>query len=628
MATTYVLLIERHTARLRETSTSTSKEQIVRNHLTALRAFLRSHNLSETAPVGTEMTTDFADAVERHVAASGLGGRSRSDRFGLLRAWKTTFEYMQKGPESKSIGRQRRSAEAAVADMTPFERGLRAALKSQGLCPKRAAHLAGISPSALGRWTRGALPNQRSTQNLPRLENVLKLEPGTLSTLLHESLTEDGPTHVSAYRQRQSAAPKISYSLKREEVSQDLLNEWRSLLAYKTDVVPSGELKRRAGAEWTLVEADQAARAPTEFNSLDGLVADTADGDWKRVARFLGFLRLEQHGGYGRPVDDVQTLAWLAVPEAVTAFLNFMTKRSCGLKHMGHAVFCSLVASLTSAEYGYLAQSQELLAKLPADIVKGRSWSTLCLKAYAIARTWKSKSKDVSRSPADALQFFLNQSFPLAPVFAAMKKLRRQGDLAARGSTEEAVARRDEVLLGLLSSNPLRSKNIGNLTLQALKSGGNIYKTATGDWRLRILGKHMKNRKRVRAQIYDVPIAKWLTGRLDDYVTHFRPVLVGEGQDCGLLFVTRAGARLNVSARVYSLTKTLIPQSGGIYTHAFRHLVATDWLTRNPNDFLTVSELLNDTIAVVMKNYAHLKKDVAFVRYEVYLEKMIAAQNL
>jgi integrase len=71
------------------------------------------------------------------------------------------------------------------------------------------------------------------------------------------------------------------------------------------------------------------------------------------------------------------------------------------------------------------------------------------------------------------------------------------------------------------------------------------------------------------------------------------------------------------------LTKRLIPGSGGIRPHAFRHLVATDWLTRFPNDFLTVAELLNDSLEVVMKAYSHLKKDTAFSRYEEHVNRMM-----
>ena len=42
------------------------------------------------------------------------------------------------------------------------------------------------------------------------------------------------------------------------------------------------------------------------------------------------------------------------------------------------------------------------------------------------------------------------------------------------------------------------------------------------------------------------------------------------------------------------------------------------------SDFITVAALLNDTIEVIMKNYAHLKKATSFERYEGYVKKMMS----
>jgi integrase len=78
-----------------------------------------------------------------------------------------------------------------------------------------------------------------------------------------------------------------------------------------------------------------------------------------------------------------------------------------------------------------------------------------------------------------------------------------------------------------------------------------------------------------------------------------------------------------MNKQVYKLTSTLIPNCAGFGPHALRHLVATDWLMKNPNDFATVSELLNDSIEVIMNNYIHLRKDIAFSRYENYVKNIL-----
>lgn len=79
----------------------------------------------------------------------------------------------------------------------------------------------------------------------------------------------------------------------------------------------------------------------------------------------------------------------------------------------------------------------------------------------------------------------------------------------------------------------------------------------------------------------------------------------------------------NLNCRVLELTKRYIPGCGGIGPHAFRHLVATVWLQNHTNDFLTVAELLNDTLQVVLSNYSHLKKDTSFGRYEAFIDSVM-----
>jgi integrase/transcriptional regulator with XRE-family HTH domain len=623
VATTYENLIATHKERLLKGKNPEEQEQVVRNNMTALTRFLHSLKKNETAPIGSELSTDFERCLNDHIASSGLGERSKVDRRNLLNAWKATFEYMHKAPESISIGRERRKASAVAAEMTLFERELKAALKAAHLAPKAAARLAGVSPSALGRWARGALPNVRSSASLERLDGVLKLPPSTLTRSLAETLALQAPVHSNSYRERIRSTAKLEYALKRRDLTPELLEEWRKLLEYKTSLRPIG-LRRRSGSRWSPTEAALAGRNLTVTNMLNGAVIETADIFWSSLSMFLGFLALPRaQGCYGVPPNEVQTIAWLAVPEAVNAFLEFRTARSGGLRHRGHKTFCGHVAALTNSMYGYLSQSANLMSLLPDGYVLGRNWNAMCQETFEVASSWKAESKDISRAPAEALQFFLSQEYPLRPVFAAMKKLRQMAERARGDSVPEALARRNELLLGFLASNPLRAKNIRNLTYRSDNSGS-IYKDAAGQWRIRILGKHFKNRSRVGRKVYDVQVAKWLASRVEDYVTVFRPVLVGDTPDAGwFLLSSRGGGRLTIGAHVYKLTKSLIPQCGGISSHAFRHLVATDWLTKNPNDFVTVAELLNDTVAVVLSEYAHLRTDAAFNRYEAYLAKQV-----
>lgn len=204
-----------------------------------------------------------------------------------------------------------------------------------------------------------------------------------------------------------------------------------------------------------------------------------------------------------------------------------------------------------------------------------------------------------------------------------MERLRRIGNAAAPGSKTELLARRDELILGLLISCPLRAKNMETLMYHPGNSGS-IYRTAGGQWRIRIALANLKNGVSKRnIGVYDVPVATWLHSRLDDYVNTVRPQLVND-EDPGYLLLTDDGKRLRgFSKLVARLTRNYIQGCIGFGPHGFRHIVATDWLKRNPNDFLTVSELLGDTVETVIREYAHLKQDTAFSRYESYVSALL-----
>jgi integrase len=350
--------------------------------------------------------------------------------------------------------------------------------------------------------------------------------------------------------------------------------------------------------------------------------------NWSRISAFLGFLRLPpEQGGFGQVLAKVQTLARLCVPEAIEAFLLFSSQRSGGLKHEGHRTFCNTVASLTREKYGYLRQNQHLFSKLPDGIAAGRTSDFMCDEAHATAEAWAATATDTSRNPQDGIAFFLEQKQPLRPIFDAMHRIRRLADGCMPGSISEALLRRDELMLGFFTSNPLRAKNVKTLTWKPDNSG-HVYRTPSGQWRLRIEPREFKNRnggKNKNRKKYDVAIAAWLKPCLEGYLERFRAVLCGEHGHSPFLFLnSRTGGRMNdMNRRLYEITKRFIPRSGGISPHAFRHLIATVWLEEHPNDFFVVSELLNDSLQVVLNTYAHLKKDTSFSKYEAFVSSMV-----
>lgn len=627
MAATYDNLIHFHQNRLRSESKSNNSEQMCRNSLTALRGFLQWLGKSGSSPIGEEFSAGFADSLARHLRSLALSPRSVSDRKSLLNGWRASFDLFGVSPEVTVRGRERRSAAVLPIETTPFERGLRSALKQANMSPKKAALLAGVSTSALGRWSRGALPNTRSEATLEKLEVVLGLSPSTLQQLYLESLGQLAAIYPNSFRARAKERRKLTYLLKTADITAKLLTQWGSLVRHKTSASARGS-KRSHRGRWTVSgPAAECIRPIPGINVFDGNYIGAASVNWAHVVSYLGFLRLSKdEGGFGVNPARVQNLGWLAIPEAVEAYFEFRKNQSGGLVHTGHAVFASFLASLCHPLHGYFTQHSELVEDVAPQAVRGRSWEELNRECLAVAQDWKAICTDISRDPVQPIQSLLDSPEPLAPVLRAMERIRALARGATAGGKEEALARRNELLLGVLLSNPLRRKNLVALTYKA-DNTGSVYRTAAGEWRIRIASRDFKNgKKRGAAHRYDVAIASWLGPLMTDYVEHFRPVLLGESSADNLFVSSKDGRPLkDMTHVVHKLTRAHIAGSGGFGPHSFRHLVASDWLRRNPNDFLTVAELLNDTLEVVMKTYAHLKKDDALTRHSSQLKDLLPA---
>lgn len=623
MATTYQQLIEHHLSKLQKTTKPEAYTQVSKNHLTALRAFLRYHQKNETTSIGSELGDDFEAAVKAHLVGSDLSERTRADRRSLLNSWRATF--VEQGLACEPLSRIKAQRRVTDAGLTPFESTLKDAIKKAQTTPKTAAKRAGVSVSAMQRWTNGAVPNIRTVDSLNRLDAVLNLETGTLARAFAETVNKSGSQapNLTPYRQRQRKHSQAPYQVKLHQLTPQFMREWRDFFDHKT-ATHTGDLARSAAGQWSLTAAQASAIQPNPINSKGNAVCASAGVVWERLSSFLGFLRLPlERGGHGIEHEQAQALAWLAAPEAIDAYMRFMADRADGICHTGHSVFATFIISLTNPQTGYLTQCPQLFDRLPSAVMSGRTPADLCRLANEMAKAWKKRSSGHSRNPLDAIRSLVELDEPLSPILQAMGRLRRIGNAAASGSKTELLARRDELILGLLIACPLRSKNIETLHYCSSNADG-IYRTAAGQWRIRIALANLKNGESKRKlRTYDVPVAGWLNSRLDDYVNTVRPLLV-KGTDPGYLLLTEDGKRLRSFAKlVAKLTRRYIPGCIGFGPHAFRHIVATDWLKKHPNDFLTVAELLGDTVETVIREYAHLKQDVAFSRHENHVSKLL-----
>jgi integrase len=147
----------------------------------------------------------------------------------------------------------------------------------------------------------------------------------------------------------------------------------------------------------------------------------------------------------------------------------------------------------------------------------------------------------------------------------------------------------------------------------------NLVRTADG-WRLDFDVLDFKNRASEAAGQYTVAFDAALSVWLDRYLTEARPLMIG-ANDCDYLFLpSRVGNRDGADSevietgawttdgmfsRVKGLTALYTSSGIGLNLHAFRHIPATDHLTRSPGDYMTVAKMLNDKLETVLREYNH-----------------------
>lgn len=589
--------------------------QQYRNHASALNGFISHVGKTASSFVGVEFGTAFDRTLRTYLEGLQLGSRTISDRRGFLRVARQLFEATKPGSSSR---------QTPVAE--DFARKLRSAMAADGRSAEEVAEATGISSSQLERWLHGQAPSPKMRPALHRLEAAVGLARGGLGTFLGEVPQPQGAIPTSAspvieYRERLRSLTKDAYVFPEASFSESLLAEWSELLKYKTAKVTA--LRRSARGVWACVPNDTVARPSALCRAAFGY-CPTAGRFLSNLRSYLGFLMLStDRGGLGRTPEAVQTIGWLCDANSLDAYLAFMAERSGGSVHTGHQVFCTSVLALLDEKHGYLRQCETLIEKLPENVRDGHSWVELCRCAADTLRNWKNAAIDVSRDPLEPIRGLLAADEPLVEVIAAVEKLRALVRKAPPRSLTAARHARDALLLALLISNPLRLRVFQHLRYSDDQTG-EVYRTPGGEWRIRLKGSLIKNRRSERARSYDVRVAPWVSPLLDEYVAEYREILL-QGNPGRYLFVARGRTGQSwkgLSRHVLVLTRRHVLGCPGIGCHAFRALVATEYLRRFPGDYLTVAELLNDKLSTVIRHYAHLQREDSHARYDRYLAEL------
>jgi integrase/transcriptional regulator with XRE-family HTH domain len=590
--------------------------QVFRNNLSTLNSFLAFHGKSTDGNVGNEMLSNFDLKLRDYLSSLTVSIHARHDRTSHLRAWHRAVAALlasAKNAKSKTTHDSR---------ISPFHAELRAAVASTGESVKSMAERTGTSSSAILRWLKGAYPQRKALPSLARLERHLGMERDSLRSLIPQPAKETNRARAQAakrvipYREQLRANTCDTYIVPVNCLSKQFLGEWNEFFEHKTST--QAPLKR-AKRLWRLLPKDKIGLDLPTICYRFGRGCATASLVLKRVCSFFGYLsRPTSKGGYGLGRENAESLAWFSVPEAVKGYLEFMQTRSDGAIHGGHAGFAALVASLTNERTGYLPQCPQLAARLPQSFADF-DWDASCAKCHEISKQWKQAATDISRNPEDPIRGLLNLSEPLLPIFRAVDKLDEKAAAAVPGSKAEATLKRDALLLSMLVANPLRARNFMSMTWRSDQTG-NLYRREDGQWRLRFVPSDFKNKSATANQQYDAPLPRSLGERIQEYLDEFRPVLVEAATATDFVFPNKTGKKwTTLNRQVLRITGAFIPEAHPFGPHAIRHIVATDYLRKHPNDFPTVAQLLNDKLETVLRVYAHLRQDDSFGRYEEHL---------
>jgi len=558
------------------------------NRRAQLKAFIKASGKGFADTVGDDFGELF-DAIAGRAVSSAKAERTKSDlRRGIVWWRRQCADLCVPTAQVK-----RDAPRPAVGALGAI---LAASLAGAGWSNARAALVAGVPYMTLVSWLRGATPRPDRAEALARLEIALDATPGSLSRFLRPAISQRG-AQTSEYRRHAAALRCDRYTLLPRDAPDQLRDEWRDFIRYKTS--PTPRLARPDGAGWTTVARDNAPRGDWH-NTLGSRHCPSADVEWRHVGAFLGFA-VSRAATYGvkPPTEPVlPSIAWFVVPHLVEAFTDFLLERSRDTVNNRFKTFSNFLRSLVQPTYGWLRQQALWAERIPSNW-RPDNWDAACDQVFALSEHWRRKAGATSRDPFEPIRPLLALPEPFQPVLDAIEQLDARAVAAGESTFTGAAAKRDAALLALLICVPLRTRNLALVTLHE-GANGVLRREPDGRWWVRVPAAVTKNKREIVA-----PLPVRLTPRFDEYAALHQPRLAHDKGD-QRVFPSRdtLGPWFGVSGRVQQLTEMYITVCPPFHAHAFRHLVATRYLDRHPEDYLTVAHLLGDALQTVIATYS------------------------
>ncbi|KVD94069.1 hypothetical protein WI90_08115 [Burkholderia ubonensis] len=603
--------------------------QRVANIISALHGWMQVLKREPDDIIGDELNCSFAKSFRRYEdeIAPRLATRTQKDRQEQIRKLKQLYDAL------------------SINDLLPpvFSDALGWAINRSGETLAHIGRLSGILPQVLGQWVQGKGTPQRQTSyaRIAGLESALGLPPDCLANRLpprrrmryERSKNESAQAPADTPTQTRRAAKAVCPMLR---PTPRLKSQWEELIRFKTDVSRNGAKARNS---WRLKPVESTGFRIGWAHMCDGAVCATAGVHWAIFAPFLGYITTHPVRGNTVPVEHADTLAWLTSTAHLKSYIQFLRMRAGNITHHGVVTLLANARSHLRPGTGFLWLRSEFVDDLcaagharaiaiAAQADPEAAWRLYCEEAHReLLTVEKSLAAQApvryARSPGRRVEAILGDAFPLRRLVKIVRDLEADEPPQAH-ERDYAAWVRDVLLCKLLIGNPLRAAQFSIMRFRGNRP--NLYQAADGTWRMHFDPSDFKNEKGAAFEEYDAAVEPTVSPWIRRYLSEVRPGLVGSESDYLLLPCVKgpnrgAGyAALDIepagnwiadslATRVKLVTARYTPEGYGFGPHSFRHIIATDHLKRHPQDYLTVAQLLHDTLETVMENYAHLKVD-------------------
>jgi integrase len=643
------------------------------NDRTSIKKFKTRFGLTDESAVLPYFGGHFEEYRERFLATIPSG--SVASHRTRLTNWQTTFHQIQAKLNGNRPLHEVLREKLGAPDVEGYAQRLAAIAKSTA-----------ITLEQLEKWVSGkTFPTDRPATRvkITALEQNLEFEPDSLLSKISRS-------KISRYRSRneESRAIPASGVFSRRQIHRVLSNVRIVPLKMSSDV--QGFLQHlvefKSGMGLCFDKSGQGLVDRPKKNSSWG--AETADFNMAKLRSMVAWLCLPSDENGARKVLATAKLNELPGPELsavvepmfrgkgipstkvkvcdllnpanISGYLAWRTLRSQGEVHEGHSKFLKMMKALLAPKYGFVTQQPELAWGFQGLGFQGlkqasktfkqdyseqkKLWADQCSQwhdqlATLSGRVMAKQDEGVPRGPKHDLEPISTLNDPLSVLINLIDRHGKGRPPGFPGrptqTTREVIWLRDQTLLRLILSNPLRNRNLRDMTWRS-DNTGNLYQKEE-EWWIRFSRNEIKNGGGKKGA-YDVQVIADLVPYLNAYLksgeNFGRGFLIKKGgKHADRVFLTNRGTRFAAAPNLSQLFARLteghledLPGSKPFRSHAWRHIVATGYL-KSTRDFVTLSFILHDRLQTVLDHYAHLVPQDGFDTYSRWLGKRTARIN-